>query len=84
MRKEYSLTRPWVVSSDTTIPDLLGLFVETERPGFLVLHGQTVVGLVTPADFNKMPARIYFYNLIGKLEIELADLATGHFATYKV
>jgi len=73
------LTDRWLVSRDTGIPDLLTLFVESERPGFLVFHRQDVVGLVTPADLNKLPARAYFYNLIGELELALAACVRHHY-----
>ncbi len=74
------LTDRWLVSRDTAIPDLLGLFVETGRPGFLVFWRQDVVGLVTPADLNKLPARIYLYHLIGEVELALALRIRSHFA----
>ena len=73
------LTHRWLVSRDTEIPGLLTLFVESEQPGLLVLHRQDVIGLVTPADLNKLPARVYFYNLIGELELALAACVRRHF-----
>lgn len=73
------LTKKWLVSRDTGIPDLLSLFAESGQPGFLVFHRQDVVGLVTPADLNKLPARAFFYNLIGELELSLAVLIRNHF-----
>lgn len=69
-----SLTREWLVSKGTPISELLGLFANSKKPGYLVIHGQSVVGIVTPADLNKLPARIYIYNLIGELELGLANL----------
>lgn len=69
----------WLVSRDTGIPDLLALFAQSGRPGFLVFHRQDVIGLVTPADLNKLPARVYFYNLIGELELALAGCIRNHF-----
>lgn len=75
-RRETNSTEPltdrWLISRDTPIPDLLELFVKSSRPGFLVLQRQDIVGLVTPADLNKLPARVYFYNLVGELELALA------------
>ena len=46
----------------------------------MVFHRQEVVGLVTPADINKLPARVYVYNLIGELELGLANRVRRHFA----
>lgn len=73
------LTDRWLISRDTPILDLINLFVETEQPAFLILHRQEVIGLVTPADLNKLPARVYVYNLIGELELKLAALVQTHF-----
>lgn len=66
------LTSSWLVSRDTSISDLLDLFVQTQRPGLLVFHRQDVVGLVTPADMNKLPARFYLYGLLGDIEMALS------------
>lgn len=65
------LTDRWLVSHDTGIADLLVLFSAGECPGFLTLGRQEVIGLVTPADLNKPPSRVYFYHLIGAIEIAL-------------
>lgn len=71
-------TRPlsdhWLISRDTSIPDLLTCFVVSKRPALLVLYKQDVIGLVTPADLNKLPSRAFFYHLIGELEIKSAKL----------
>lgn len=69
----HSLTREWLISADTSVPALIDLFIETGKPGYLVLHEQEIVGLVTPADLNKIPARSFFYLLIGELEMALAN-----------
>ncbi len=66
------LTHDWLISADTSVPDLIELFVETGRPGYLLLQGREIIGLVTPADLNKVPARSFIYLLIGELEMMLA------------
>jgi hypothetical protein len=68
------LSDRWLITRDTSIPDLLDLFVELKQKAFLVFYRREVIGLVTPADLNKLPARAYVYNLIGELEIGLAGL----------
>jgi len=78
--ERYSdLTLNWLVSRDTPIPDLIDLFATSVQKGFLVLFGQKVIGLVTVADINKMPARIYLYNLIAELETKLAAAIYEHY-----
>jgi len=57
----------------------LRIFKETGGRPLLVISGQAVAGIVTPADLNKIGARIYVYNLIGLLERRLADLIGRHF-----
>jgi hypothetical protein len=71
------LTHEWLVSNDTGIVDLLNLFVESDRPGFLVFRRQEGVGLVTPADLNKLPARVCFYNLVAELELALVAFVSN-------
>lgn len=73
------LSEQWLVSRDTGVPDLLRLFTSTKRKAFLVLHKQEIVGLVSPADLNKLAARIYLYNLIGEMELGLMTLIKDHF-----
>lgn len=76
-----SLTDRWLVSRDTAIPDLLLILLESGRPGFLVFHRQDVIGLVTPADLNKLQVRVYLYFLIGEVELALTLQIRRRFAT---
>jgi hypothetical protein len=46
----------------------------------LVFHRQDVVGLVTPADLNRLPVRVYLYFLIGEVELALTLQIRNHFA----
>lgn len=73
------LTGKWLISRDTPISHLLDLFVINDQQPVLVLHRQDIVGIVTPADLNTMPMRIYIYNVIGGLEMQLATLIREHF-----
>jgi hypothetical protein len=66
------VTHDWLISADTSVPALIEFFVETGRPGYLLLQGREIIGLVTPADLNKVPARSFIYLLIGELEMMLA------------
>lgn len=76
--KPEDLTDRWLVSRDTGIPDLVTILAESGRPALLVFHRQDVIGMVAPADLNKMPARVYFYNLIGELELVLAEFIRSY------
>lgn len=73
------LSHEWFISHNTAIPHVLRLFATTDSPGFLALYGQTIVGLVTPADLNRLPVRAYLYNLIGGLEVGLGRMLRAHF-----
>jgi len=77
--KVEELIRDWLISRDTTTPDLLEYFVNSKKPAFFVFSKQKVVGIVTPADLNKIPARVFFYNLVGVLEIALVNLLKEYF-----
>ena len=67
------------VTRDTPIPDLIDLFAPAPLRGFVVVYRQDPVGFVTTADINKLPTRVYLYNLIAELEIKLATVIHTHF-----
>jgi hypothetical protein len=73
------LTPDWLISRDTSIPHLLEVFAAKKQPCLFVFHRQEIIGIVTPADFNKLPARTYFYNLLAELEMLIASRAREHF-----
>jgi hypothetical protein len=77
------LSDHWLISRDIGIPDLVYLFAKTRQKAFLVLHKQDMIGLVSPADLNKLPARVYIYNLIGGLELALMKLVESKFSNRK-
>jgi hypothetical protein len=74
------LSDRWLISRDTGIPELVRLFTETGQRAFFVLHKHDIVGLVSPADLNKLPARVYIYILIGELELTLMELVKSQFS----
>ena len=77
--QECSLDRSWLISGDTDIPALLDVFVSSKRPALFVLERQEIGGLVTPADLNRIPARVFFYRLLAELEWGLAELVRERF-----
>jgi hypothetical protein len=66
------LTYDWLITRDSSVPGLIKVLEERKKQCLLVLAGQDVVGLVTPADLNKLAARTYFYNVLAELEMTLA------------
>ena len=75
------LTPEWLVSRDTAIPDVVQLFAEKRTPCLFVFFRQEVIGIVTPADLNKLPARTYFYNLLAELEMTIAEIVRRQYGT---
>ena len=69
----------WLVPAKTSIPELLDLLCESKRPGLLVSRETEVIGLVTPADLNKIAARTFVHQLIGELERALAAVLAREF-----
>lgn len=69
-----SLTSDWLIATDTTILEVIELFARQPERVFLVLQASRIVGLVAPADLNKIPARASVYLLIAHFEAELARL----------
>jgi len=69
----YPMTKEWLLSHDTPILVLILLFVQSQKPAYFVFHKQEIVGIVTPAELNKIQAKVFFYHLIGNLEMVLVD-----------
>ncbi|MCC6616080.1 MAG: hypothetical protein IT320_21600 [Anaerolineae bacterium] len=68
------LSADWLIAADTPILHLIELFAEAPDRIFLVLQSSKIVGLVAPADLNKVPARASIYLLTAHFEAELAQL----------
>jgi CBS domain len=72
--KSQAIAKGWFVTRDTPISDLINILAETEKPAFFVFYRDEIVGIITPADLNKLPARIYIYSFIGDVELMLSEL----------
>jgi len=68
----HSLAGGAIISGDTPISEVMG-WIAKQRIVF-VLEGREISGIVTIWDFNKQPARAYYYLVLAGLEIALADL----------
>ena len=73
-RGYQTINQEWFITSDTPIPDLVNLFIDKKKPAFLVVQYNDIIGLVTPADLNKLCSRVYIYSLIGSVELMLTRL----------
>jgi hypothetical protein len=70
-----------VVSADAPVGEILDWIIE---PGLLfVLDGRRITGFVTVSDFNKQPARAYFYLLMTSLETGLSHLVRARFGAHQ-
>jgi hypothetical protein len=58
-----------LISDSTTLTDLLSFLRKRERA--FILLGPSVTGIVTRADLNKPPVRIYLFGIISLLEMHL-------------
>ncbi len=68
------LTAEWLIAADTPILHLIDLFDQNADRVFLVLQSSQIIGLVAPADLNKIPARASIYLLTAQFEDKLAKL----------
>jgi hypothetical protein len=75
----YPLTPKWLISRDTTIRKALQLLTLSGKPSLFVFYQQRIIGIVTPADFNRLAARTYFYNLLADLEMRLSEHIRAYF-----
>lgn len=63
------MTSEHLISDSTPLANLLSIFRARERA--FVLVGQNVGGIITSADLQKPPVRIYLFGLISLLEMHL-------------
>ncbi len=64
----------WRIDASTPVFDLLAEFKDHLEKVFLLTIDDAVVGLVAPADLNKVAARTAFYVLLAEFEMKLAEL----------
>jgi len=66
-----------LVSDATPLPTLLGVL--KKKPYTFVLIGPDVSGIITRADLNKPPVRVYLFGLISLLEMHLSFWAQAEY-----
>lgn len=71
--KIVPLSEEWLIGHDTSIFQLLVNFNNQGLRCFLVVQKDTIAGIVTPADLNKVPTRAYVYGYIALMEQLLGD-----------
>jgi hypothetical protein len=68
------LTHDWLIAADTPILHLLELFAKDDTRNFFVLSSSEIIGIVSPADLNRIPARASVYLLVAHFETLLTEL----------
>lgn len=68
-----SLTDDWFVDAEMPILELLERFANTPDRIYFVRRLSQIVGLVAPADLNRLAARASVYLLVASFEIELTE-----------
>jgi CBS domain-containing protein len=73
-----------MITENTTIEDVIGILAlrEDSSPLF-VTSNNSIVGLVTAADLDKIPVKVYFFTLISALESLLLDIIGKNYHKYK-
>ncbi|MEM9952436.1 MAG: hypothetical protein AAF846_12580 [Chloroflexota bacterium] len=67
------LTSDWLIAAEPIL-HLLELFAKDNTRNFFVLSSSEIVGLVSPADLNRIPARASVYLLVANFETLLTEL----------
>jgi hypothetical protein len=69
--KEYlkAIDPKLLISDSTPIPDIFTAL--TNRDFSFVLYGKHIIGIITKADVNKPPVRIYLFGMISLFEMHL-------------
>lgn len=72
------------ITANTTIEDVIEILAlgEGSAPLF-VTSNRSIVGLVTAADLDKIPVKVYFFTLISALESLLLDIIGKNYRKYK-
>lgn len=72
------------ITENTTIEDVIGILAlrEDSSPLF-VTSNEAIVGLLTAADLDKIPVKVYFFTLISALESLLLDIIGKNYHKYK-
>jgi hypothetical protein len=78
-RERRLITHELLLTCDTPIPDALTILNSSPYPALLVLQRQTITGIITPADFDKVLARSFYYSLLAHMEMLLAELTRLHY-----
>ena len=69
------ITSEHLISDATPLASLLSIFKKRERA--FVLEGEHVTGIITRADLNKPPVRVYLFGLISLLDMHLTYWVTS-------
>ncbi len=78
VRKHLKLITPEILIADSTpIPELFALFCENKFS--FILNKTKIEGIVTQADLNKPPVRIYLFGLVSLLEMHLGYWVRNHY-----
>lgn len=72
-RRVEALTSRWLIAADTPVLHLIDLFAAEPDRHYFVLSSSEIIGMVTPADLNKVPARASFYLLTAQFETLLTQ-----------
>jgi len=72
------------ITENTTIESLIGIFAERKDPcPLFVAEDDSIIGLVTCADLDKIAVKVYFFILISALELLLLDVIGRDYQIYK-
>ena len=78
------ITAQEIIPEDTTIESLIGIFAERKDPSPLfVAKVNSITGLITCADLDKIAVKVYFFILMSALESLLLDIIGKDYEKYK-
>jgi CBS domain-containing protein len=79
------IPKNWIISDSTTIESLIAILADKDCPIplFVADNRESIVGLVTGADLDKIGAKTYFFVLISALESLLLSIIGPKYDTYK-
>ena len=73
-----------IITEDTTIKNLIAIFADRKDPiPLFVIKQNSITGLITGADLDKIAVKVYFFILISALESLLLDIIGNNYKKYK-
>lgn len=67
-----------IIPATTHIRETIKLFTQNKRRYFFLEHDHSIVGLISIANINSRPVKVYLFSMISEIEVELGKIINQH------